>query len=193
VGIVFTCHTFICHAANLYVTHKVVFWTNSEETLPKGSVADKSTSEKPSGGISDIGSIFNCIFPVGLVCVGLGLILCLGLSLGLDLACACAHVCVCVQVHMFACACARACRCIDMYRHAQANWTCDVTIIKQLLQYRAIYNRMLKGEWVFYVFVCVTTCAGAGNEIIEFWKYEKKIGALRKKYILEVCGVRVCL
>mmetsp|Transcript_97265 Transcript_97265/g.156867 ORF Transcript_97265/g.156867 Transcript_97265/m.156867 type:complete len:568 (-) Transcript_97265:1018-2721(-) len=60
--------------------NKVVFWTNSEETLPKGSVADKSTSEKPSGGISDI---------------------------------------------------------------------------------------------------------GAGNEIIEFWKYEKKIGALRKKYILE--------
>jgi len=26
---------------------------------------------------------------------------------------------------------------------------------------------------------------GAGNEIIEFWKYEKKIGALRKKYIIE--------
>jgi len=26
---------------------------------------------------------------------------------------------------------------------------------------------------------------GSGNEIMEFWKYEKKIGALRKKYIME--------
>jgi len=116
VGIVFTCHTFICHAANLYVTHKVVFWTNSEETLPKGSVADKSTSEKPSGGISDIGSIFNCIFPVGLVCVGLGLILCLGLGLGLDLVCACA--CVCASAS--ACVCICMCTCMQMYRYVQA-------------------------------------------------------------------------
>ena len=26
---------------------------------------------------------------------------------------------------------------------------------------------------------------GGGNEIIEFWKYEKKIGAIRKKYVME--------
>jgi hypothetical protein len=35
--------------------NKCVFWTNSEEKLPCGSVADKSTTEAPKGGIASDG------------------------------------------------------------------------------------------------------------------------------------------
>ena len=35
--------------------NKVVFWTNSEDKLPCGSVADKSTKDTPAGGILDNG------------------------------------------------------------------------------------------------------------------------------------------
>jgi hypothetical protein len=37
-------------------TNQVVFWTNSEDTLPCGSVADKSTKDNPKGGIKENGS-----------------------------------------------------------------------------------------------------------------------------------------
>jgi hypothetical protein len=34
--------------------------------------------------------------------------------------------------------------------------------------------------------------SGRGNELIEFWKYERRVATIRKKYVLEDRQVCVC-